>query len=347
VTADDGKLGEQHLREFQDNEKRLPTILTTSQKLSTGVDALNVRNIVLMRPIKSMIEFKQIIGRGTRVFDGKYFFTIYDFVKAHEHFRDPKWDGEPEPPAATTEPYPEAPEPRPPGEAAEDGKPYGDEEERPEKIVIKLADGKARQIRYLATTSYWSHDGTPITAQQFMAQLFGDLQGLIESEEQLRAIWSDPDQREHFIERLAEMDYDHDRLDDMRRLIDAPDSDIFDVLAYVRFTLAPLARRERAEQACATGLNGYEPEMRGFLEYILRAYEMHGVEELAPRKIPDFLRIRYGGTNDAKRVLGSAADIRSAFVSIQSHLFQSRPNEFGSCANRSCRNQGHAEPRIN
>ena len=95
VTADDGALGEQWLRTFQDNEKTIPTILTTSQKLSTGVDARNVRNIVLMRPISSMIEFKQIIGRGTRLFDGKDYFTIYDFVKAYEHFNDPEWDGEP------------------------------------------------------------------------------------------------------------------------------------------------------------------------------------------------------------------------------------------------------------
>lgn len=81
VTADDGELGDQHLRDFQDNDKTIPTILTTSQKLSTGVDARNVRNIVLMRPINSMIEFKQIIGRGTRLYDGKDYFTIYDFVK--------------------------------------------------------------------------------------------------------------------------------------------------------------------------------------------------------------------------------------------------------------------------
>ena len=96
VTAEDGVLGEQHLRDFQDNEKTIPTILTTSQKLSTGVDARNIRNIVLMRPINSMIEFKQIIGRGTRLYDGKDYFTIYDFVKAHHHFSDPEWDGEPE-----------------------------------------------------------------------------------------------------------------------------------------------------------------------------------------------------------------------------------------------------------
>ena len=69
--------------------------MTTSHKLTTGVDARNVRNIVLMRPVKSMIEFKQIIGRGTRIFDGKDYFTIYDFVKAYEHFNDSEWDGEP------------------------------------------------------------------------------------------------------------------------------------------------------------------------------------------------------------------------------------------------------------
>ena len=95
VTANDGELGEQHLRTFQDNEKTIPTILTTSQKLSTGVDARNIRNIILMRPVNSMIEFKQIIGRGTRLFDGKDYFTIYDFVKAYDHFNDPEWDGEP------------------------------------------------------------------------------------------------------------------------------------------------------------------------------------------------------------------------------------------------------------
>src|SRR3954447_14454312 len=98
VTANDRERGEQHLRDFQDNEKPIPTILTTSQKLSTGVDARNIRNIVLMRPINSMIEFKQIIGRGTRLYDGKDYFTIYDFVKAHQHFNDPEWDGEPDDP---------------------------------------------------------------------------------------------------------------------------------------------------------------------------------------------------------------------------------------------------------
>ena len=95
VTANDGAAGDNDLNTFSDNEKTIPTILTTSRKLSTGVDARNVRNIVLMRPCKNMIEFKQIIGRGTRVYEGKEFFTIYDFVKAHNNFSDSRWDGEP------------------------------------------------------------------------------------------------------------------------------------------------------------------------------------------------------------------------------------------------------------
>ena len=318
VTADDGKLGEQHLREFQDNEKTLPTILVTSHKLSTGVDARNIRNIVLLRPVKSMIEFKQIVGRGTRTFDGKDFFTVYDFVKAYEHYNDPEWDGEPLPPdesPSKPKPTPE-PRPEPPGTGGEDEPPAA------EKIVVKLADGKDRQIRYLAATTYWSHEGRPITAQEFMAQLFGDLGTLVASEDELRQIWSDPERREQFLERLSELGYDSDRMEDMRRLIDAPNSDIFDVLAYIRFTLAPLARAHRAGVARSTGLGGYEPEMRRFLDYVLQAYEVHGVGELSLRKISDLLRIRYGGTNDAKAALGSIAEIRRAFVDIQGHLFR-------------------------
>ncbi len=114
VTADDGKVGEQHLRDFQDNERNSPVILTTSQKLSTGVDARNVRNIVLMRPVNSMIEFKQIVGRGTRLYDGKDYFTIYDFTKAHEHFKDPEWDGEPMDPNRRAPREKEGPTPSPP-----------------------------------------------------------------------------------------------------------------------------------------------------------------------------------------------------------------------------------------
>jgi type I site-specific restriction endonuclease len=147
----DGELGEEHLRNFQDNERTIPTILTTSQKLSTGVDARNIRNIrniILLRPINSMIEFKQIIGRGTRLYDGKDYFTIYDFVKAHQHFNDPEWDGEP------IEPEPRIPRPTPPSDIISDPDTVRPPEPPPGKIKVKLADGKVRNTQHMMATTF-------------------------------------------------------------------------------------------------------------------------------------------------------------------------------------------------
>jgi type I restriction enzyme R subunit len=166
VTADDGEAGEKFLRDFQDNEKSIPTILTTSQKLSTGVDARNVRNIVLMRPVTNMIEFKQIIGRGTRLFDGKEYFTVYDFVKAHHLFSDPSWDGEPEDETTTK---PSLAEPM--MEQTESGEPKRTTHlqgrrlhQRPEIITVKLSDGSVRKIKSMTATMFWGADGTPMSA---------------------------------------------------------------------------------------------------------------------------------------------------------------------------------------
>lgn len=325
VTADDGAVGEQHLRAFQDNEKTIPTILTTSQKLSTGVDARNVRHIVLMRPIRSMIEFKQIIGRGTRTFDGKDFFTIWDFVKAHENFEDPEWDGEPLGPEPQKEPRQNATaggdepggEPPPyPGQG-------GDEEDEgtAEKIVVKLADGKERTIRFIATTTYWSADGKPISAAEFLNRLFGDLSGIIGDEDELRRIWSDPDNRERFLTQLAEAGYDRDRLDEIRHLVDAPKSDLFDVLAYVLFTSNPKTRRDRAERLRQGRMDEYQGELRQLLLGILTAYESVGEEELASKKLTQFLTARYGSVSEGMYRLGDLMSVRDAFKRMQSHLY--------------------------
>lgn len=320
VTADDGALGEQHLRDFQDNEKTIPTVLTTSQKLSTGVDARNVRNIVLMRPVKSMIEFKQIVGRGTRVYDGKDFFTIYDFVKAYEHFQDPEWDGEPLEPVIPT-PRPETPPEGPEGERPEDDP--GDEDDAPaRKIVINLPDGKARRIQYIASTSYW-FQGRPISAKEFMELLFGDLARLVEDEDDLREKWSNPETRERLITALEEKGYDRDKLDDMKRLVDAPDSDVFDVLAYVRFSLDPKTRQERAEAARNTGLDDQEADMRDFLETVLHAYERDGSDELSIQKLSGYLQVKYGTVGEGKTALGgNLSAIRTAFVELQRHIYK-------------------------
>ncbi|WP_323790139.1 EcoAI/FtnUII family type I restriction enzme subunit R [Thalassovita sp.] len=316
VTAEDGAIGDQHLRDFQDNDKTIPTILTTSQKLSTGVDARNVRNIVLMRPIRSMIEFKQIIGRGTRVYEGKDFFTIWDFVKAHENFNDPEWDGDP------IDPEPPKPGPTviPPNPSDPPEEPDGGDEPK-EKIRIKLADGKTRAIQFIATTTYWSADGKPISAQEFLKRLFSDLTGLITNEDQLRKVWSDPDSRERFLKQLADRGYDDGRLTDIRRLVDAPDSDLFDVLGYVLFTHAPKTREDRAEVVKGEGLEGVEHDLKALLVSILDAYEENGEAELATNKLGQFLTAQYGSVGEAKNRLGDLPEIKAAFRKMQSELY--------------------------
>ncbi|WGW03654.1 EcoAI/FtnUII family type I restriction enzme subunit R [Tropicibacter oceani] len=321
VTAEDGAIGEKWLRTFQDNEKTIPTILTTSQKLSTGVDARNIRHIVLMRPVKSMIEFKQIIGRGTRTYEGKDHFTIWDFVKAHLNFNDPEWDGEPLPPDEPNAPR----EPTPSPEPTDPNDPSGTEpsNEPPiEKIRIKLSDGKEREIQYIATTTYWSADGTPMSAQQFLEQLFGDLSGLIENEDQLRRIWSHPDTRMELINQLSDRGYDGEKLEDIRRLVDAPHSDLFDVLSYILYQNEKRSRHERADFARSDMAGEENEELKQLLVGVLGAYERNGTRELALPKLGEFLTARYGRVSEAKAKLGDLSAIKAAFLKVQEALYR-------------------------
>jgi len=319
VTANDGSLGDEHLRAFQDNEKIYPTVLTTSQKLSTGVDARNVRNIVLMRPIRSMIEFKQIIGRGTRLFEGKDFFTIYDFVKAHHLFQDPEWDGEP------LEPEPKDPKEdgkKPKRPKGVDETPPVDLPERPKKIKVELADGKERLIQSMAMTSYWSPDGKPMSAVEFLKSLYGDLPENLKSEANLRKIWSVPDTRKKLLDGLAEKGYGEEQMTEMQRLIDAEKSDLFDVLAYVAFAMTPVTREKRAAHAQQALKTKYSNEQRAFLDFVLGQYVDEGVRELDEEKLPPLVELKYGTFMDATKALGAIEDIRKMFLSFQPFLYQ-------------------------
>ena len=320
VTANDGELGEQHLRDFQDNEKSIPTILTTSQKLSTGVDARNIRNIVLMRPINSMIEFKQIIGRGTRLFDGKDYFTIYDFVRAHHHFSDPEWDGEPiEPEPIEPEPKDPRPEPQKPVRPAP--RPQASPSRR--RIKVKLADGKARFIQHMTCTSFWHPDGKPMSAQQFLELLFGRLPELFRSEEELRTLWSQPDTRRRLLEGLGEKGFAREQLAEMQRIIDAEKSDLFDVLAHVAFALRPLSRVERAAKAKVEISTHFNSKQQAFLDFVLAHYVSVGVEELDQEKLGPLLKLKYNNAiSDAVADLGQPEQIRGIFTGFQKYLYQ-------------------------
>ena len=342
VTADDGARGEQWLRDFQDNEKSIPTILTTSQKLSTGVDARNVRNIVLMRPVNSMIEFKQIIGRGTRLFDGKDYFTIYDFVKAHLNFQDPEWDGPPqeEEPCPKCGQRPCACEVKPPKPCEVCGQsPCGCPKEpcavcgqincictKKSKVKVKLADGKERTIQHMMMTTFWHPDGTPMSAQQFMELLFGKLPDFFQSEVELRNLWSAPDTRAKLLQGLADKNFGHDKLVAMQQLIDAEKSDLFDVLAYVAYAMPPVTRAVRADHARVHINSRFNAKQQTFLEFVLQHYVTEGVEELEQSKLNPLLRLKYGAIQDAVADLGGQPEeITKVFAGFQKYLYASVP----------------------
>jgi type I restriction enzyme R subunit len=283
------------------------------------VDARNIRNIVLMRPINTMIEFKQIIGRGTRLYDGKDYFTIYDFVKAHLHFSDPEWDGEPLEPEPRTSGSPRKPQPPtepPPGEPT-------DPEPVHKRVKVKLADGKERTIRHMVATTFWHTDGTPISAQQFMEMLFGRLPEFFRNEEELRTLWSDPETRAKLLAGLAEKGFGRDQLAEMQRIIDAEKSDLFDVLAYVAYALAPVTREERAGQAKVAISTRFNGKQQAFLDFVLAHYVGVGVDELNQEKLTPLLRLKYSNSiADAIADLGKPEDISKVFAGFQKYLYE-------------------------
>ncbi len=334
VTADDGAKGEQYLRDFQDNEKSIPTILTTSQKLSTGVDAPEIRNIVLLRPIDSMVEFKQIVGRGTRLFDGKDYFTVFDFVKAHEHFEDREWDGEPLQPEPPTGDGPricsicnqrpcmcEKPEPEPCPEC--ENIPCVCDTPPKQMIKVKLSDTKEREIDATVKTTFWSPEGKPISSQEFIKQLFGDMPEFFKSEEELRILWSLPNTRKKLLEELKEKGYNDDQLDDLRKLVHGEDSDLFDVLSYVAYHKSLVPRLERAEKA-KIHLSDYNKKQQEFLNFVLEQYIKEGVDELDIEKLSPLLLLKYSAITDAKRELGDIQSIRETFIGFQEYLYRER-----------------------
>jgi type I restriction enzyme R subunit len=336
VTANDGEIGEQFLREFQDNEKTLPTILTTSQKLSTGVDARNIRNIVLMRPVKTMIEFKQILGRGTRLFDGKEFFTLYDFVGAFHHFADPEWDGEPIELEPEGEPKPskqpckvcnQSPcvcekAPKEPCEICGELNCYCNKRQ---KIKIKLRDGKEREIQSMIATSFWSADGKPISAEEFLNNLFGALPNLFKSEEDLRTLWSNPMTRKVLLAKLEEAGFPKSDLLIVQQLVNMEKSDLFDVLEYVfNGNYSSLTREQRVEASQATIFAILNDKQKEFIEFVLSKYIETGVEELDQEKLPILLTNKYQSLEDAKEMLGNTGEISKLFIEFQKYLYQNK-----------------------
>jgi type I restriction enzyme, R subunit len=312
VTANDGAIGETYLKQFQDNEKSIPTILTTSQKLSTGVDARNVRNIVLMRPVNNMIEFKQIIGRGTRIYEGKHYFTVIDFVNAYHMFNDPEWDGSP------IEPIDEGG-----SGGGEIDRPDTPPEDRPKKIKIKLSDGKVREIQAMTSTMFYL-DGKPVSAEEFIKKLFDTLKlpDILGSEDDLRELWSNPVTRSELISKLEKHGCSKDDLNKLRELINAEDSDLFDVLQYIAFSNPAITRKERVDLAEDNIYQFINKDQVDFIRFVLNNYIQEGIDELDISNLSTIINAKYGSINEAQKELGSSNEIKEAFTDFQKYLYQ-------------------------
>ena len=324
VTSDEGKVGRELLEKFQDNDKDIPTIITSSQMLTTGVDARNVRNVVLDRTIGSMVEFKQIVGRGTRVFDGKDYFTIVDFRGATNNFYDEEWDGEPEAPepGGTREPTPPPYTPEPPeggdGPEPEPGEP------RP-RLKVKL--GKHRELKVIdIETRYIDENGKPLTIQEFVERLVQQLPGLFTNVDELRDIWSDPDRREQLLAKLVLAGFDKEQLSTLRRMFEADDCDMFDLLAFLAFEQPMATRKSRAEAVRANNafFDQYQQEKaKQFLHFVLNRYEQTGITELARERLPALIELSgLGTTKDASMAFGGKpAHLLAAFKQLQHQLY--------------------------
>lgn len=333
VTSDDQAEGERQLKYFQDNENLRPTILTTSQKLSTGVDARNVRNIVLMRPINSIVEFKQIIGRGTRLFDGKNYFTIYDFVGANENFKDPEWDGDPVCDKCGNWPCtcnkkvkgdprpPKIPEPCPvcghlpctcEGEGGRAKK----------TVVVKLS-----AARELTLHTEWSEkiqfDDELITIEEFVQRLFGQIPTFFDGDKDLRRKWEHPETRAALLQHLAEKGFAEDKLEMLRRIIpQLAECDLLDVLEYIAYDMNPISRAMRVALLEKSYFEQLDDQLQQFDKFILDFYVRNGSKELGNDKLMTFVDLKYNSMSDAKKALQlTPVELREHYLLLQKELY--------------------------
>ena len=341
VTADDGQEGEDDLKLFQNNERTIPTILTTSQKLSTGVDARNVRNIVLMRPINNMVEFKQIIGRGTRLFDDKYFFTIYDFVGANKNFKDAEWDGDPFCPICGNYPctcnkhkpcpkcgqYPcvcETPPPEPPKPCPYCGHlPCTCEGGQPKKkIRVKLSEKRELALKTEWTETFYFGDKL-ITLEDFIKELFGRLPKFFNGPEDLRHQWENPQTRQQLLDQLAREGFVEEKLDMVRRIMGYENCDLYDILSFLAYETTPLERARRAEIVRLDYMTSLPKPVQQLVEFLITQYVHNGYKEMAEDHLSTLLKMKYGSPFDATKQLHmQIPQIRDTYFEFQRQLYK-------------------------
>lgn len=337
VTADAGSYGDYYLRLFQDNELKIPTILTTSEKLSTGVDARNVRSIVFYRNVKSMVEFRQIIGRGTRTYTGKPYFKIYDFVGATENFKDDDWwrpdvpcpkcgespcvceKGKKHPcpvcgrnPCVCVKTCPVCGMPK---SACVCPKP-----ERPEVEVVKLSSGRDISAVW---ESYVFFDDEMVQVKDFLERFVSAVRNSTDGIDALRAKWSTEESRKEFLAAIADAGFTEDMLKDVQKFAELQEYDVFDVMLDLAYNVHPVTRAMRVERL-AEVLGGMSEQRRRFAEIVLANYVQDGVWRLNRATFTDVLnQLYHGNMAEALADLGFAkpADALGFFNSIQRQLY--------------------------
>lgn len=338
VTADEGAIGMGHLDDFQDLDKPTPVILTTSQLLTTGVDAETVKNVVLCRVVGSRAEFKQIIGRGTRLRPdyGKEFFNIIDFTgTATQHFADPDFDGDParieevklnedgeviatDVQQAEPDEYEGVESADEPGAGEIDDE---DEDDRgPRKFYVD--GGKVEVIGHLVYDL--DADGKKLQVVRYTEYSARTIRSLFPSRQDLLAAWAKPDTRAEVLHELAER---HISFDELIAATGQQDADAFDLLCHLAWNAPLLTRRERAEQArkqAQTLFAQYGDTAREILSLLLERYVERGIIQFS--RPSELLKVEpfdsYGTPAEIAAHFGGAPELRAAVGRLQSALYQ-------------------------
>jgi len=331
VTADEGQIGRGHLSRFQDVEIRTPAILTTSQLLTTGVDAPTCKNVVLARVVGSMSEFKQIIGRGTRLRHdyGKLWFNIVDYTgSATRMFADPTFDGEPTriteeeitDDGRTTSTTDTNPDDQDPTDPPIDGDP----------IIIEPPTGEPRKFYYdggqVEILAHLVHEldpnGRQLRVVRYTDYAAESVRSLVPNAGELRDRWSDADRRAEIIQSLAERGISFEELATQTA---QPDADPFDLLCHLAFNAPLRTRRERAQrlkQERQDFFARYSPQAQEILEELLEKYAQHGDAQFV---LPDVLQVppisRHGQLGEIIQLFGGEDELRRAVNNLQGLLY--------------------------
>ncbi len=326
VTSDEGDIGRGHLSNFQDVEKETPVILTTSQLLTTGVDAPTCKNIVLVRVINSMTEFKQIIGRGTRVRDdyGKLFFNILDYTgSATRLFADPDFDGDPIDVTvvdAAAMPEPLLVEEKHETYEAEPAAALPADETGAERRKFYFDGGRVEIAAHLVYEL--DPDGRQLRVIQFTDYTGEKVRLLWRNAAELRREWSDPERRREILEKLAERGID---FDEVAKAVQQPDADPLDLICHLAFNAPLRTRRERAQRLKTEKKDFFErfaPAARQVLEELLEKYTEHGTAQFV---IPDVLEVppinMHGNVIEIAALFGGPEKLRAVVNELQTLLY--------------------------